>query len=66
MKQLLCIICLCALVGNVYADQLTHNYNKQTQGTFKKKKDGSIVQYDNKGKKIGVYKNFGGRFVKVK
>ena len=35
-------------------------------GTFKKKKDGTIVQYDDKGKKIGEYKLENNNYKKVK
>ena len=35
-------------------------------GTFKKKKDGTIVQYNDKGKKIGIYKLENGSYKKVK
>ena len=36
------------------------------QGTFKKTRSGKIVQYDKKGKKIGVYKLKSGNLVRVK
>lgn len=36
------------------------------QGTFKKTRSGKIVQYDKKGKKIGVYKLQSGTLVRVK
>lgn len=36
------------------------------QGTFKKKHNGDIVQYDKNGKKIGVYKMQYGKMVRVK
>ena len=35
-------------------------------GTFRKKKDGTIVQYNDKGKKIGIYKLENGSYKKVK
>ncbi len=35
-------------------------------GTFKKKKDGTIVQYNDKGKKIGEYKFENNNYRKVK
>ena len=35
-------------------------------GTFKKKKDGTIVQYDDKGRKIGEYKLENNNYKKVK
>ncbi len=36
------------------------------KGTFKKKHNGEIVQYDKNGKKIGVYKLQYGKMVRVK
>lgn len=36
------------------------------QGTFKKKKDGTIIQYNDKGKKIGTYKLDNGSYKKKK
>ncbi len=36
------------------------------QGTFKKKRDGTIVQYDKRGKKVGTYKLQNGNYKKVK
>ena len=36
------------------------------KGTFKKTRSGKIVQYDNKGKKMGVYKLNNGSLVRVK
>ena len=35
-------------------------------GTFKKKRNGTIVQYNDKGKKIGIYKLENGSYKKVK
>ena len=35
-------------------------------GTFKKKKDGTIVQYNDRGKKIGEYKMENNTYKKVK
>lgn len=35
-------------------------------GTFKKSFTGKIIQYDEHGKKIGVYRNINGRYVKIK
>ena len=36
------------------------------QGTFKKQKNGTIVQYDKNGKKIGKYKLDNGRYYRLK
>ena len=36
------------------------------KGTFKKTRDGKIVQYDSRGKKVGIYKMNNGKYVKVK
>lgn len=35
-------------------------------GTFKKKRNGTIVQYNDKGKKIGIYKLENGRYKRIK
>ncbi len=35
-------------------------------GTFRKKRNGTIVQYNDKGKKIGIYKLENGNYKKVK
>ena len=36
------------------------------KGTFKKDRNGKIVQYDSHGKKMGIYKMNNGKYVKVK
>ena len=35
-------------------------------GTFKKKRNGTIVQYDKNGKKVGTYKMGNGKYYQVK
>ena len=39
-----------------FAGTTQNKFNNLPQGTFKKNKHGQIIQYDNNGKKIGVYK----------
>ena len=39
---------------------------KTGNGTFKKKRGGDIVHYDKNGKKVGVYKSVGRRYIKIK
>ena len=55
------IFCLTA-----YAAQARKLDGSYTTGVFKKNKKGEYVQYDKKGKKIGVYKLTNGKFVKIK
>ena len=66
MKRFLIIICIIAFAGSSTALPIKKDYTGYAQGTFKKKNNGTIVQYDKKGKKIGTYKNINGKFVKVK
>lgn len=54
-------------IGNaVFADIPARKYNNLPQGTFKKKRNGTIIQYNNQGKKIGEYKLNSGRLYRVK
>lgn len=78
MKRFICIVsilCLIlpALAGQYPISQTGQNPQYQTQkiqsmpvGTFKKRKDGTIVQYNDKGKKIGTYKLSGNKLVNQK
>ena len=54
----LCFILPATAEVNTASHRLSNKMCKKNlpQGTFKKKKDGTIVQYDKNGKKIGTYK----------
>lgn len=58
------ILCFSISVNAEIAQHKTHS--NLPQGTFKKNRSGKIIQYDNNGKKIGVYKIPNGRYIKVK
>ena len=70
------IILCCSLPAFAQIQQQTHRQQRKyvpvnrmknpPVGTFKKKKDGTIVQYDDKGKKIGEYKLENNNYKKVK
>ena len=60
----LLIIFICST--NAFAEARTKYLKKAPDGIFKKTITGKIIQYDKNGKKIGVYKNENGRFVKIK
>ena len=66
MKKFLVIICIITFAGCSQARVLNKDYSNYTQGIFKKKSNGTIVQYNSKGKKISTYKNINGKFVKIK
>ena len=56
MRKLIAILILLSFMPLAFAEIPVRKYNNLPQGTFKKKKDGTIVQYDKNGKRIGVYK----------
>jgi len=77
MREFLIIICLLSILSPVFADINTAtmpDINKAAikrrtnmpQGTFKRQKDGTIVQYDKNGKKIGKYKLDNGGYYRFK
>ena len=49
-----------------YPQYQTQKIQSMPVGTFKKKKDGTIVQYNDKGKKIGTYKISGNKLISPK
>ena len=63
MKKLISLLILTCLTLPVLATIPKQNL---PTGTFKKKRNGTIVQYNDKGKKIGIYKLENGRYKKVK
>ena len=67
MKKLICsFVCLILLSSGAFAAENYYAKNKMPEGTFKKSHTGKIIQYDKNGKKIGVYKQQQGRYVRVK
>ena len=66
MKKFVVFLLLIVLSGNVSAEQFTQSKPVYPEGSFKKMRNGCIAQYNSKGKKIGVYKNINGRFVRIK
>ena len=65
MRKLFVLLLISLFVSMVYAEQAI-NKNSLPDGIFKKKRNGYYVQYNNKGKKLGVYKISKGKLVKVK
>ena len=66
MKKIFVILGILIFAGCSFAGPMNKYYDGIEKGTFKKKSNGTIVQYDKKGKKIGTYKNINGKFVKIK
>mgnify|MGYP004581844305 FL=1 len=79
MKRFIYIVFILCFTSTAFAGQYPINQTQQrypqyqTQkiqslptGTFKKRKDGTIVQYNDKGKKIGTYKLSGNKLVSPK
>ena len=65
MRKFFAVLILLSFVCSSYAEETyTKKYKGYPQGTFKKAKNGSIVQYDKNGKKVGVYKNYTRKYVK--
>ncbi len=77
MKKFLTTIFIFGILSPAFADindakmpelnkATIKKHNNLPQGTFKKQKDGTIVQYDKNGKKIGKYKLDSGRYYRFK
>ena len=66
MNKLLVIFLSVLLMSPVWATLKPEKTANFPEGVFKKTRSGDFVQYDKKGKKIGVYKVINGRFIKVK
>lgn len=56
MKKLVILILTFSLFLPTFAEISTRRIKNPPQGTFKKTKNGKIIQYDQNGKKIGIYK----------
>ncbi len=68
MRKLIVLLLILSFIPTVIAAQNLQYKHKAAmpQGTFKKKRDGSIVQYDKQGRKIGTYKFENGSYKKIK
>lgn len=65
MRKLFVVLTLLIFMSVVFADEnYTRRYSGYPEGVFKKSRNGKIVQYDNNGKKIGVYNIGSGKYVK--
>jgi len=60
------LLSLILITSTVHAQQTLERKNKLPQGVFKKQRNGQIIQYDNNGKKIGIYKIKNRKYVRVK
>ena len=65
VKKVIILLLSFFVCSSAMADYVLNRAN-MPQGTFKKKRNGTIVQYDKKGKKIGVYKLSRGTYIKIK
>jgi hypothetical protein len=66
MKRFFCMALISMFASTTLAAIPVRELKNPPQGTFKKTRSGKIVQYDKKGKKIGVYKLQSGTLVRVK
>ena len=55
MKEVLTLFVMFVFVMSVYASEIQIKAKNYPTGTFKKARNGKIIQYDNNGKRIGVY-----------
>ena len=66
MKRLLCIALMSMFATTALAAIPVRELKNPPQGTFKKTRSGKIIQYDKKGRKIGVYKLKSGNLTRIK
>ena len=73
MKKIAVILLILSFILPVFAQNPpmqkrmpVKKFNNMSTGTFKKKRDGTIVQYNEQGKKIGTYKLENSGYKKVK
>lgn len=66
MRIFLTIFLLLLFVSSAFAKVPENLNGSLPDGVFKKNHRGQFVQYNNKGKKIGVYEFESGKFVKIK
>ena len=67
MKRFLVILILLCFASVVYADvSRAKRYGGYPEGSFKKSRNGKIIQYDKNGKKVGVYNLKSGKSTKRK
>ena len=66
-KSLVIALMLCLIAPCIAEEKFSFSQNKNLpQGTFKKLRNGTIVQYDKNGKKVGKYKLDNGRYYRLK
>ncbi len=66
MKKLISLLVI-LFFGVAEVNAVINSIKPETpQGTFKKRRDGTFVNYDNNGKKLGVYKVYKGKLVRIK
>ena len=66
MKKILISLMVLSFSLSVFAEIPQNKSANLPQGTFKKRRNGQIIQYDKNGKKLGVYRVTSGRYIKVK
>ena len=67
MKKIFIFLLIFSIMIPAFAETPKKIYKKNLpQGTFKKTRNGTYVQYDSKGKKIGTYKLNNGELKRVK
>ena len=67
MKKFFAFLLIFSIMIPVFAEIPKKVYKKNLpQGTFKKTRNGTYVQYDSKGKKIGTYKLNNGELKRTK
>lgn len=66
MKKIICLFLIGLFSTAALAAIPVRELKNPPQGTFKKTRDGKIVQYNKKGKKIGVYKLNNGNLMRIK
>ena len=69
MKKIAAILIILSFISPAVFVAEAPKYKYKTampEGTFTKKRDGTIVQYDKRGKKVGTYKLQNGSYQKTK
>ena len=66
MRKVLVLITFFAFISTAFAGLPERKLKNLPEGTFKKTRNGTIVQYDKNGKKVGIYKLNSGKYVKTK
>lgn len=66
MKRVFTLIIILLFSASGFAQIPAKKFENMPKGTFKKTWNGKIVQYDKSGKKVGLYKQNNGKYVKTK